>query len=216
MSTAQDPQSRTWSRRRVLMAGAAGAAAVFTGACTSTKRPEPFGGSVLDPPYSKPDVTLETMNGDPFPFREATKGKLTLLFLGYTHCPDQCPVWLNTVARAREAIGSGPGSRPLVLFVGIDLKRDTPAVLKQYLGRIDETFMGLTGSRAQIDDLIDSLHFAPLMIGKPDANGDYDVGHYSRSIAYSPDNQGHRLYSFDVTQAELVHDLPRLARNDFE
>lgn len=156
------------------------------------------------------------MNGDPFPFREATKGKLTLLFLGYTNCPDQCPVWLNTVARARETIGSGPGSRPLVLFVGVDLKRDTPEVLKQYLGRIDPTFMGLTGERAQIDSLIESLHFAPLRIGKPDADGNYEVGHYSRSIAYSPDNKGHRLYSFDVTQAELVHDLPRLARNNFK
>lgn len=205
----------TWTRREVLAAGAAGAASLLAASCASSASAEPFGGTLLDPPYSKPNVTLTTMGGTAFPFREATQGKLTLLFLGYTNCPDQCPLWLNTVARAREKIGEGPGSRPQVLFVGLDLKRDTPAVLKNYLGRIDPTFTGLTGSRPQLDKLLDDLHFAPLEIGEPDASGNYEVGHYSRSIAYSPDNQGHRMYTFDVKQPDLVADLPRLARSQF-
>ncbi len=199
----------------MLQASAVGVAGLLVAGCSKQKA-EPFAGELIEPPYGKPDVMLTTVNGEPFPLRKATDGKLTLLYLGYTHCPDQCPVWLNTVARAREAIGSGPGSRPQVLFVGVDLKRDTPLVLKQYLGRIDSTFIGLTGTEKEIVRLNDALHFPPLIVGKPDANGDYEVGHYARAVAYSPDNKGHRFYGFDTRHQQLVADLPRLAQGQWK
>ena len=151
--------STAWSRRRFLtVAGLGGAAAALVGCGSGDKSTagstvppaSAWGGELVDPGLAKPDVTLATTDGKPFEFREATAGKLTLLFFGFTNCPDQCPIWLNAVARAKEQIGSGPGSDPQVLFVGVDVARDTPEVLDEYLGRIDSSFIGLTGTEAAI------------------------------------------------------------------
>lgn len=223
---AQGADNSTWNRRRFLGATAASAAGLALAGCSlgngssqdnssATNPKASFGGSLVDPPLAKPDVTLTTVDGKPFPFREATKGKLTLLFFGYTHCPDQCPVYLNTLARAREAIGTGPGSRPQALFLGVDRKRDTPEVLKTYLKAIDPTFIGLTGSEQAIAAANAAMHFPPIEIGPPDANGDYEVGHYGQAVAFTPDDKGHRLYGYDVRRAQFIADLPRLAEGRY-
>ena len=214
--------SGSWSRRRFLtVAGLGGAAAALAG-CGSSEgseaAPTPdtaWGGDLVDPGLEKPDVTLTTTDGQPVPFREATSGKLTLLFFGFTNCPDQCPIWLTSVARAKELIGSGPGSDPLVLFVGVDVARDTPEALDEYLDRIDPSFVGLTGTESAIASANKQLTFPPITIAAPDADGDYDVGHYGRAAAFSPDNLAHRLYGFDVRPSDLARDLPRLATGTY-
>ncbi len=213
-----------WTRRRFLGALGAGAAALAVAGCGSGDPGTPqadaastsWGGVLVDPGLEKPDVTLTTTDGSPFPFREATDGKLTLLFFGFTNCPDQCPIWLNSVARAKEEIGSGPGSDPQVLFVGVDVARDTPEVLDEYLGRIDESFIGLTGPESVIAAANSALYFPDILIGSPDASGDYEVGHYGRAAAFSPDNLAHRLYGYDVRPSELARDLPRLASGTYQ
>jgi protein SCO1/2 len=209
-----------WTRRRFLGAGAAGLAGLALVGCSGldgsgskdndVDRDAAFGGDLIDPPFEMPDRTLTALDGSPYPLREKTKGKLTLLFFGYTHCPDQCPVYLNTLARAREAIGSGPGSRPLVLFVGVDTERDTPEVMTKYLERIDGTFVGLTGTPEEIAKPYGDLGFGTIEFGEPDAKGDYLVGHIARGVAYTPDGKGRRFYDPSVRQQEFVRDLPRL------
>lgn len=220
----------SWTRRRFLgsaagasVLGAAGLALASCGLASSSSTDQDagsndhgWGGELVDPPLTKPDVTFTTVDGEPFPFRQATKGKLTMLFFGFTHCPDQCPVYLNTLASARQKIGTGAGSRPQVLFVGVDLARDTPAALKQFVERNDPTFIGLTGSKQVIDDASSQLHFPAPTIGPADAKGNYSVGHYSKAVAFTPDDEGHRLYGFDVRQQQFVHDLPRLAQGTFK
>lgn len=211
-----------WSRRRILGLGVLATSAMLTGCGSETAQPEPepgsggagtdWTGTLLDPPFEKPDVTFTDADGQPFPFIDSTKGQLTILFFGFTNCPDICPIYLNTMARSIEAIGSGPGSDPQVLFVGVDVKRDTPAALKTYLANIDETFIGLTGDESQIAEAIKALKLPPAEIGPADAEGNYDVGHPARVIAFSPDDLGHRLYTFDVTVDQWEKDLPRLAR----
>ncbi|QGG96243.1 SCO family protein [Actinomarinicola tropica] len=210
-----------WTRRRFLgLMGGASAAAVLAGCGSNPSSPaatppEEWGGVLVDPPLDKPDVTLQTTDGQPFPFRDATSGKLTMLFFGFTNCPDVCPIWLNTVARALEEIGSGPGSDPQVLFVGVDVARDTPEVLDTYLDRFDPTFIGLTGTETAIAAANDALYFPSIVIGAPDEAGAYEVGHYARAAVFSPDNTAHRLYGYDVSVEELVHDLPLLAEGTF-
>ena len=212
-----------WTRRRFLGTAGLGASALLLLGCSSddasgpdTTRPPDWGGDLVDPGLEKPDVTLTTTDGTPFPFRKATDGKLTLLFFGFTNCPDQCPIWLNSVARAKEQIGSGPGSNPQVLFVGVDVARDTPQVLDEYLGRIDEAFIGLTGTESEIAAANRALYFPSITIGSPDETGDYEVGHYGRAAAFTPDNLAHRLYGYDVRPAELARDLPRLAEGTYQ
>jgi protein SCO1/2 len=219
-----DPSHLT--RRRFLGAGAMGLAGLALAGCSlddgsstdnkALDRNAPFAGDLVAPPLAMPDVTLTDTDGKPYPLREKAKGKLTFLFFGYTHCPDQCPVYLNSLARARDAVSTGPGSRPNVLFVGVDTKRDTPAVLKQYLHNIDPTFIGLTGSEKDIATANDALHFAPIEIGEPDPTGNYLVGHTSQAVAFTPDGKGHRLYGFDVRSQQFARDLPRLAEGRYK
>ncbi len=181
-----------------------------------------FGGTLLDPPFTKPDVTLTTLDGDPFRFVEDTEGQLTVLFFGYTNCPDICPVFLQTMARAREAIAAGPGSRPQVLFVGVDVARDTPEVMRTYLARIDPTFIGLTGDPAEIDRLITELHMPPVVLEDPAPDGSYVVGHPATATVFTRDNLAHRIYPTGVTagggtRMEVwVNDLPRLDQGTFK
>lgn len=210
-----------WSRRRLLAAGVAGVAGLALAGCsldntaaTDNQQNDPdagWGGDLVSPPLSKPDVTFTTTDGKPYDIRKETAGKLTFLFFGYTKCPDQCPVYLSTLARSIDAVATGPGSAPIVLFVGIDLKRDTPKVLAAYLKTFNDSFIGLTGSEHVIAKANREVKFAPIVIEAPDKNGDYGVGHTARAIAYTPDNKAHRLYGVDVRQQDLAKDLPRLA-----
>ncbi len=223
---AVDASRQHWSRRRFLASGLAVSGAAALAGCglgrastpDNSAEPEAEGnwaGTLLDPPFEKPDLTFTDFDGEPFPFREATAGQLTLLFFGYTNCPDVCPVTLNTLARAREGIGTGPGSRPQVLFVGVDVARDTPAVLKEYLGNIDETFTGLTASEKVIAAAVRAVKGAPVLIEEAAEDGTYAVGHPAQVTVYSPDDLGHRVYPAGVRQADWARDLPRLAKGEF-
>lgn len=217
-----------WTRRRFLGTGLAVAAGTALAACTNLDRgssPDTsaegeeegdFGGTLLEPPFAKPDLTFTDFEGKPFPFRESTAGQLTLLFFGYTHCPDVCPVTLNTIARATEAIGTGPGSKPMVTFVGVDVARDTPAVLKEYLGAIDDSFVGLTAPEHTIAEAVKAVKGAPVQIESPDADGNYAVGHPAQVTVYTPDGAGRRIYPFGTRQSVWVRDLPRLAEGTYK
>lgn len=215
--------SGPFTRRHFLAVAALGGAATALVGCSSDNSTagstqstsSDWGGTLIEPGLEKPDVTLATTDGKPFEFRAATDGKLSLLFFGFTNCPDQCPIWLNSVASARKQIGSGPGSDLQVLFVGVDIARDTPEVLEEYLGRIDSSFIGLTGTKSAIAAANRSLYFPDIFIGSPDSNGDYEVGHFGRAAAFTPDNLAHRLYGYDVRPAELIRDLPRLANGTY-
>ncbi len=221
------PELPHWSRRRFLGAGAVVSAAVALGACNLDRGSSPdesareggptdgWSGERLDPPWTKPDVTFTDLDGAPFPFAERTAGKLSLLFFGYTNCPDICPVYLSTLASAREAIGTGPGSRPDVYFVGVDLARDTPEVVQAYLANIDPTFQGLTGSEEVIAEALAAIYAPPVELGEPDADGSYEVGHPSWVTVYqAEDDRAHRRYPYGVRQQDWVKDLPRLAAGE--
>ncbi len=228
--TATDPS--TMSRRRFLGAGVAGVAAsglavAGLAGCSlgRASTPDPkqeaasakgWGGELVEPGMAKPDVTFTDMDGEPFPFVEKTKGKLALLFFGYTFCPDVCPTTLNSLARAIETIGSGPGSDPMVLFVGVDVARDTPEQLKEYLGRLNPTFLGLTGTEELIGEANKAVFNPPIVIEEPDENGEYLVGHAKQVYAFSPtDDLAHRYYNGEATRQQTwVKDLPRLAQGE--
>ena len=176
-----------------------------------------FGGTLLEPPFTKPDVTLADLDGKPFPFIEATDGQLTVLFFGYTNCPDVCPIFMTSIARAIETIGTGPGSDAQVIFVGVDIERDTPEQLKTFLEAINPDFIGLTGTEDVIVAANKAMFNPPIVIEEdPDGDGVYAVGHSSKVFAFTPDGLAHRIYPSDVRQKALVRDIPRLAAGQFK
>jgi protein SCO1 len=139
----------------------------------------------------------------------ALHGDITLLFFGYTHCPDVCPETMARLAETLQKLGSD-ADHIRIVFVSVDPHRDTPALLHAYVQAFDPGHaIGVTGSDAQIADLARSYRVA-YELGQPDAQGNYEVTH--SAAVYIFDGAGHaRLIATDNdTVDSLVHDLHEL------
>lgn len=169
-------------------------------------------GRILDEPSPRPDFTLTTTEGEPFDFAAQTRGRMTLLFFGFTSCPDICPIHLATLADALDQSGV---PRPIVVFVSVDPARDTPEVVREYLDRFDTDFIGLVGT---LDDVAEAQRAAGVpesVIEPADDNGDYLVGHSAQILVYTSDDLAHVTYPFGVRQQHWAADLPRLEGIDW-
>ena len=114
------------------------AAVVYT-----TSKPS-FRGSVITPPWSAPDIKLTDHNGHPF-MLSSQRGKVVLLFFGYTNCPDECPLTMAHLKLAMESLGKR-SKDVQVAMITTDPVRDTPQALKDFMAHFDPSFLGLTGS----------------------------------------------------------------------
>ncbi len=94
------------------------------------------------------EIKLTDHNGQPFTL-SGQRGKVVLLYFGYTHCPDECPLTMSHVKQALEGLGEDAGNVQVVM-VTTDPKRDTPQVLKDYMGNFNPTFLGLTGTAEEL------------------------------------------------------------------
>lgn len=168
-------------------------------------------GVLLDDPAPRPDFTLTDTDGQPFDFQAETEGRLTLLFFGYTNCPDICPIQMGVLAGALETLAT---PEPTVVFVGVDSERDTPEALRAFLDQFNTRFIGLHGNP---DEIARAEQAAPNVAPSArfvepdaDADDDYLVGHSSPVIAYTPDDQAHVVYPAGVRREDWIADLPRL------
>ncbi|MEM7400979.1 MAG: SCO family protein [Pseudomonadota bacterium] len=122
------------------------------------------------------DFKLKTHLNQPYSSSEA-KGKVVLLFFGFTHCPDVCPNTLSTIQTVLSQLGD-QAKDVQTLFITVDPKRDTPEILSSYLKYFDNNFIGLTGSSDEIDDVVKQFRGFYSYIGDV-ANGQYTVDHTS-------------------------------------
>jgi protein SCO1/2 len=165
----------------------------------------------VTPPLPKPRFTLTDTSGAPFDFWSKTQGYVTLLFFGYTYCPDVCPLHMAYIAKALKRIPPGLTDQVKLVFVTTDPARDSPRVLRSWLDLFDKRFIGLTGSEAAIEGVQRAAGVPPARKTAL-ANGDYGVGHASFVLAYSKDNLAHVIYPGGVTQDDWAHDLPLLVK----
>ena len=100
--------------------------------------------------YVKPNVSLTDTDNQPFDIASDTDSKVTLVYFGYTHCPDLCPLNMFTAASAIRAMPAADHGQVKMVFVTTDPARDTPSVIQTWLGHFSPTFTGLTGTIAQI------------------------------------------------------------------
>ncbi len=175
-----------------------------------------YRGVELTPARPKPDFTLTATDARPFAFRRETEGRLALLFFGYTHCPDICPIHLANIAAVLHRLPSTMGERIRVVFVTTDPARDTPARLREWLDHLDPDFIGLTGTEAQITAAQEQAGLFPAIPGRPDSTGGYTVGHAAQVLAFTPDDSLRVLYSFGTRQQDWAHDLPMLLQRGGE
>ena len=139
----------------------------------------------------------------------ATYGdKIKLLYFGYTHCPDVCPLTLADIAAALRKIDAKPADVQ-VLFVSVDPKRDTLPLLHQYAQAFGPWFVGLTGSQAQLKSL-SKRYRVSYSYGKPDARGNYVVNHSAAIFVFDAKNRVRLLMNHTNSKQAMAHDLRRL------
>ncbi len=172
--------------------------------------------TVLDQPFTKPDLVLTDTQGKSYDLREETKGKPTLIYFGYTNCPDVCPLTMNNLAVAKKEVSKKLSKSELanlrLVFVTTDPARDTPAELGKWLKGIDSEIVGLTGD---FDKIQAGARTLGISIAPPtkDKNGKTVSEHGTQVIAFSPKTDGgYVLYDDDTTVQEYEKDLPKLLK----
>jgi protein SCO1 len=164
-----------------------------------------YHGGMVAPPLPKPNFTLADTSGAAFDLRARTEGYITLLFFGYTHCPDICPMHMSFLGSALKKLPKDVLSRFKVVFVTTDPERDNPRELRAWLDQFSKDFVGLTGRKAEIEA-------AQAAANVPVAKGAPTYGHSAFVLAYTKDNLAHVIYPSGITQSDWLHDLPQLAR----
>lgn len=196
---------------RALLLAAAGAAAlgagIWAGSRTSPPAPPPAAtrsAILLPSPRPIAEFALADQDGSPFT-REQLKDHWTLLFAGFTHCPDVCPTTLG-VMKALEQQLPAAAARVQMLFLSVDPERDTPAVLKRYVRYFSPTFIGVTGPTPQLDALTSSLGLAYMKAAGATA-ADYSVDHSAALALINPQAQVAAYFQPPHLAAAIAGDL---------
>ena len=123
------------------------------------------------------------------------EGRPTLIFFGFTHCPDVCPTTLMEISKVFELLG--PQAKVAALFMSVDPERDTPALLKDYVSNFDKRIIGVTGPRESVDAALKTFRvFARKTKGEGES---YSVDH--SSLVYLMDKQGRFATGFNLQQS---------------
>ncbi|AZD51903.1 Cytochrome oxidase biogenesis protein Sco1/SenC/PrrC, thiol-disulfide reductase [Pseudomonas chlororaphis subsp. aurantiaca] len=153
-----------------------------------------------------PDVKMTDQEGQPVVLNEL-KGKWSLLFFGYTFCPDICPTTLAQLRQIKSELPKEAADNLQVVLVSVDPNRDTPQQLKQYLGYFDKDFKGLTAtSVADVQKLANavSIPFIPADTSKPN----YTVDHSGNLAVIGPDGTQRGFIRAPLNNQKLVAQLP--------
>ena len=176
------------------------------------EKPYQYQGSVIDPPIPAPDIALVDQNEQPFRLsqRVAEDGrrKIALVFFGYVHCPDVCPVTLSEYRQVKAELGEQTEQLDFV-FITVDPQRDTPETLRKHLANFDPAFVGLTGSQAQLEQVWKDFNVFVYQ-HEPTASGGYLVDHTAR--VYVVDRQGElrMTYPFGTGAGIMAEDMRHL------
>ncbi|MFI7408199.1 SCO family protein [Streptomyces sp. NPDC049627] len=167
---------------------------------------------VLDKPFEKPDLILTDTNGKKYDLRKETQGRPTLIYFGYTNCPDVCPLTMSNIAVAKKQLPKAEQDELRVVFVTTDPERDTASALGKWLKGIDPQVVGLTGDFATIQAGARTLG---ITIEPPhkDKNGKMVSTHGTQVVAFSPKtDQGYVLYTEEAQVDDYTKDLPKLIK----
>jgi protein SCO1/2 len=170
-----------------------------------------WNGVAVDGAPQMPEQTFTDADGEPFDLAAAMRDRPTLLYFGYTNCPDICPVHLANIASALDESTVRP-EQLNVVFVTADPERDTPDVLADYLANFDPSFVGLHVGRAAVDDVLAALGLPPSTVEEQDSAGGYTVGHPAQVFAFDTTARARLAYPFGTRQSQWVEDLPKLVR----
>jgi protein SCO1/2 len=105
-------------------------------------------GAVIDPPLPAAEIQMQDFNGKPFTM-SGLRGKVAILYFGYTNCPDECPLTMAHLKQAMDLLG-GQAKDVQIVMISTDPMRDTAQAMKDFLGKFDPSFIGLVGTQEQL------------------------------------------------------------------
>ncbi|HET6629259.1 MAG TPA: SCO family protein [Woeseiaceae bacterium] len=198
--------SRVLRLSALVLAAVAVAAGAWLAARALEKPSLPRFATVLAEPRPLPEFSLTDQDNRPFDAARL-RGHTSLLFFGFTHCPDICPATLAQLAAARQQLAAAGAELPQIVLVTVDPERDTPEVLARYVGYFGAGITGVTGPVGEIRALAEPLgvYFEKTPLG--DA---YTMGHSTAVLVVGPDVALQALFTAPHDVDAFVHDLPIL------
>jgi protein SCO1/2 len=206
------------------LAAVLAAIALLVAACSSAKASHPdaassqlvdhqgtangFQGVGVSPAQPRPSFLLTDTTGKPFSFGQVTAGHPTLLYFGYTNCPDVCPTTMFDIGAALRTLPAALQQKTYVVFVTTDVKHDTGKVIAQWLANFDSGttahFVGLTGTQDEIDAAQAAAHIQ--------LASDGGQTHAANVLLFGADNYARVTYLQSTNeQQQIAHDLPMVA-----
>jgi protein SCO1/2 len=227
--------------RRTLVATAAIALSLVVSACanigggaSTARNDEPpvvvtdssgsrLHGTLVYPPLPRPTQILRDTSGRAFSLADRPVDEVTVLFFGYTHCPDVCPTTMADLARARDQLSAPLQGQVTVVFVTEDPERDAPRSLRRWLDGFDPSFVGLRGGNTATEAMLEQLYLPETErrehpkdpIEHPDTgskhheHGDYAVEHAGVVYAFGP-GRTTVIYSGGTKPSEYAVDFTKL------
>ena len=216
-------------------------AAVLTASgCAGTDEPatppaakDTYHGVELKPVPPRPSFVLTDTGGKRFDFAAETKGRPTLVFWGYTNCPDECPTAMADISAALRKVEPDVRGKVRVVFVTTDAARDTAPVVRRFLDQWSTEYVGLIGTQDELDAAARASGVAPGAVGpspstlpgKPNEHAHkpgtaphshfgplgYSVAHSAVIYAYDASDRLPVVYPGGVTPSDIAADLPVLA-----
>ncbi|MGB5720959.1 MAG: SCO family protein [Woeseiaceae bacterium] len=167
---------------------------------------EPKQAFILPAPMPLPEFELVDQTGNAVT-RDTFRDHWSLVFFGFTHCPDICPTTLQVLATARKDLADdGQEPLPRIVLVSVDPERDTPELMGQYVDYFGDGNLGVTGNLAELKKLTAALGiFFEKQAG---AAENYAVDHSAAVLVINPAGEFHALFSGSHQVENVVHDMP--------
>lgn len=194
-----------------LLAGACGPAS-STAVASQGLSPQEDGwrGLPVEEPQRMPEASLLDVDGEPVSLGEDFLGTPTLLFFGYTSCPDICPIHLSAISSAMGQAGVTFDQLDVV-FVSVDPERDTPERIRGFLGNFSPHMVGLHADLDEVERALSQLDLTGPIVEGPDPRGEGDlIGHPAQVIGFDAGGEARRVWPFGARRSDWIADLPRV------
>jgi protein SCO1/2 len=191
------------------LGGLAGLAVILVGNLLFSG-PYQYQGSLLDPAVPAAPISLASASGSSFDLADQ-QGKVTLLFFGYTSCPDVCPTTLADFKRVRADLGSQAENVNFV-FITVDPERDTPDLVEAYVDRFDPAFVGLSGALEDLQPVWDG-YFVYREIESHEPGENYLVAHTGHVYAVDQEGNLRLTFPFGMGAEAIRADVSQLLKN---
>ena len=159
------------------------------------------------------DFTLQGINGDVS--LHDFKGKVVMIYIGYTQCPDVCPTSLAVMSQAMKNMDAEQLKNIQPLFISVDPERDTPERLAEYSGFFHPLILGITGSRENIDSVVRQYGAFYRMVDMEGSAMSYAVDHSSRTYLINKQGELSKTMAHGTMPDQLIAELENLLKSDF-